>query len=347
MTSAAQPEFEPSGMAALRTAWQNAFCRTSIGLNENFFQLGGDASRAAALFSEISHALGREVSPVLILQAPTIASLYAVLQRPGPFVLPAITPLRSGDNKLPPVLLFHGCGGTVLDLVKLANSVQVPNSVYGFQNPGADGLAEPFERIEDIAEYHCRAIKQQEIKGPYFLIGYSAGGLIALELANRLKELGGKIPLLTMIDSFPPLSVLPRHRVLGVKLRREAHRWAVSARRLLALREHSQGKTANPAGHLLIAGDSMRRFRQAELHALEGYRGRSYNAPIKFIRAKASWTFPLNPRTVWSSFIPDMTIETTPGDHVGLLGAHCGELGRLLSRYIHAELPNLSEADQN
>lgn len=338
MTSAAQPEFELNGMAALRTAWQNTFCRTGIGLNENFFQLGGDASRAAALFSEISHALGREVSPVLILHAPTIASLYAVLQRPRPFVLPAITPLRSGDNKLPPVLLFHGCGGTVLDLAKLAGAIQVPNSVYGFQNPGADGLAEPFERIEDIAEHHCRAIKQQEIKGPYFLIGYSAGGLIALELANRLKELGGKIALLAMIDSFLPLSVLPEYRVLGVKLRREAHRLGASVRRSFDARKHSGEQGEGAAGRRTLVGASTQRYDEADRRALESYRGHSYDGRVRFIRAKASWTFPLDPEKVWSSLIPDLSVESARGDHRGLVTTHCSELAMLVTRYIDEAL---------
>lgn len=335
MTSAAQPGFESKQMEALIGAWKKVFRRSNIGVNDNFFELGGNASLATALFAEISRVLGREISPVMILHAPTIAALHAILQLPTPFVLPAITPLRRADVSVPPVFMFHGCGGTVLDLVKLANSIQVPNSICGLQNPGADGLAKPFERIEDIAEHHFKTIRQQKIQGPYLLIGYSAGGLIALELANRLKRSGDKVPLLVMIDSFLPLSALPHHRVLGVKLRREAHRWGVSVRRSRLARKQSAEQADKAAGGHPVAGEFMLRYDEAECRALESYRGHSYDGLVRFLRAQASWAFPLNPRTVWSSFIPDMTVESTPGDHGGVITTNCSELATLVTGYIH------------
>jgi len=335
MKAAAQPGFESKQMEAMIGAWKKVFRRTGIGINENFFELGGDASLAKALFAEISRVFAREISPVLILQAPTIASLYAVLQRPAPFVLPAITPLKEVDVSFPPALMFHGCGGTVLDLIKLADSIQTPNSIYGFQNPGIDGLAKPLDQIEEIAEYHFEAIKRQKIEGPYLLIGYSAGGLVALEIANRLKQISEKIALLLMIDSFLPLSALPAHRVLGVKLRRQAHRWRVSVSRSSRTSKQSERQADKSAGGQPVAGEFMRRYDEAERRALESYRGHSYDGLVRFIRAQASWAFPLNPRKVWSSFMPNMTVETTRGDHRALITTNCSELATLVTRYIN------------
>lgn len=342
MTSSAQPEFESKQMEALIGVWKRIFRRASIDVNENFFELGGDSSLARALFAEISHAFGREVSPVLILHAPTISSLYTILRHPTPFVLPAMVPLREGDSKFPPVLMFHGCAATVLDLIKLANSIQAPNSIYGFQNPGTDGLAKPFEQIEDIAEHHFQAIKKQKFEGPFFLVGYSAGGLVALELANRLKQSGEKIPLLVMIDSFLPLSALPRHRVLGVKLRREAHRLGVSISRSANAGKHGEERAYDPPGRQPIADESKQRYSEAERQALESYRGNSYDGRVRFIRAKDSWTFPLAPRRVWSSFIADLIVESAPGDHTGLITTNCGQLATLVARYIDEALRRLA-----
>lgn len=341
MTSAVQPGFESRQMEALLGAWKKVFRRASIGVNEDFFELGGDPSLAAALFAEISCTLGRELSPVLILHAPTIASLYAVLQHPTPPAVPAITPLKNSAANFPPTLMFHGCGATVLDLVKLANSIQAPNSIYGVQNPGTDGFAKPFEQIEDIAEYHFEAIKQQKIEGPFFLIGYSAGGLVALELANRLKQSGQKVPLLVMIDSFLPLSALPRHRVLGVKLRREAHRLGVSVRRPTNVRKHSEEQAGEVPGGQPIAGESLRHYHDAERRALESYRGHSYDGSARFIRAEDSWTFPLDPEKVWARLIPGLTVESTPGDHRGLITTNCDELAMLVTRYMDETLRQL------
>jgi thioesterase domain-containing protein len=338
MTSAAQPGFEPNRMELLIGAWKSVFRRTSIDVNENFFKLGGDSSLATALFAEISSALGREISPVLVLHAPTIASLHAVLQSPGPFALPAITPLKEGGSKFPPILMFHGCGGTVLDLTGLAGSIQASSSIYGFQNPGIDGLAKPLDQIEQIAEYHFEAIKRQKIEGPYLLIGYSAGGLVALEIANRLKQISEKIALLVMIDSFLPLSALPAHRVLSVKLRREAHRWRASVSRSSRTSKQSERQADKSADGQPVAREFMRRYDEAERRALESYRGHSYDGLVRFIRAQASWAFPLNPRKVWSFFMPNMTVETTRGDHRGLITTNCSELATLVTRYIDEAL---------
>src|SRR5690348_1836712 len=103
MTSAAQSGFESDPLKVLTDAWKNVFRRASVGVNENFFDLGGDPSLATVLFAEISRVFGREISPVLILHAPTIASLHAILQLPAPFVLPAITPLKGVDARFPAV----------------------------------------------------------------------------------------------------------------------------------------------------------------------------------------------------------------------------------------------------
>ena len=86
----------------------------------------------------------------------------------------------------------------------------------------------------------------------------------------------------------------------------------------------------------------MRRFQEAEHHALETYRGHSYKAPVRFIRASASWTFPLNPRIVWSSLIPDLTVESTSGDHRGLVTTNCDDLATLVTRYIDETLQQLT-----
>src|SRR5690348_9420811 len=343
MTSAAQSGFESDPLKVLTDAWKNVFRRTSVGVNENFFELGGDSSLATVLFTEISCALGREISPVLISHAPTIASLNTLLQYRGPISLPAVTPLRAGDSASPPILMFHGCGATVLDLFRLANSIQAPNSIYGLQDPGTDGFTKPFERIADIAEYHLQAIKQQKIRGPYLLIGYSAGGLVTLEIANRLKKIGDTIALLVMIDSFLPISALPPYRVLGVKARREAHRLAVSVRRstIPGTRGRERMHVATDLQPSRI-GECMRRFQEAERQALENYRGQYYGGRVRFVRAKSSWTFPLDPRKMWASFIPNMTVETSLGDHTGLVSTHYGDLAVRLSRYIAEALCNNS-----
>ena len=63
----------------LTPIWERVLQRSSIGIEDNFFDLGGDSLLSVQLFSEIQQACGRELAPVTIYCAPTIASLAAIL----------------------------------------------------------------------------------------------------------------------------------------------------------------------------------------------------------------------------------------------------------------------------
>ena len=60
---------------ALTSIWQSVLQQSPIGVEDNFFDLGGDSFLAVSLFNEIARVSGRELPPVMIYQAPTIAAL--------------------------------------------------------------------------------------------------------------------------------------------------------------------------------------------------------------------------------------------------------------------------------
>jgi acyl carrier protein len=67
----------------LTPIWERVLQRPSIRQEDNFFDLGGDSLLAVELFSEIERVSGREMAPVTIYCAPTIAALAAVLNEPS------------------------------------------------------------------------------------------------------------------------------------------------------------------------------------------------------------------------------------------------------------------------
>ena len=75
--------------------------------------------------------------------------------------------------------------------------------IYGMQARGIDGVDEPFDRIEDLAQFYLDAIKEIQPHGPYFLIGYSLGGLVTLEMAQRLRHEHEQVALLVVLWSYP------------------------------------------------------------------------------------------------------------------------------------------------
>jgi thioesterase domain-containing protein len=76
---------------------------------------------------------------------------------------------------------------------------------YGIQAPGLVGIVPGHNSIEEMAAYYVDEILtiQPLTSLPYFLGGYSFGGLVAFEMARQLQARGGSVALLALLDSYP------------------------------------------------------------------------------------------------------------------------------------------------
>jgi len=333
---------------SLNPIWQRLLQQSSIGVEDNFFDLGGDSLLAAELFNEISKSFGRTLPPVMIYQAPTIAALAAVLEQPVAPRFPPLVQLKAGTQE-PPVFIAHGMGGNVMDFYQLVRHIDSPHAIHGMQAKGVDGVDEPFERIEDMAQFFLEAIKERQPRGPYLLVGYSLGGLVALEIAQRLSGHGEEVKLLAMLETYPHrryLSLQQRVRLLARVSRHHATtllRLPVSealfyltnpAERLLYVPRDGRGSVRNqPPSHDMFAA-ATERMRYCAYLALTRYRPRFYGGKIKFVRAEISLRFPHNPTAIWRNLADQFEVDTVPGDHHGIITTHFESLAGVLSNYI-------------
>jgi len=314
-----------SWIELLTPIWRRVLQLSSVNINDNFFDLGGDSSLAVQLFSEIAKECGREMPPVTIYQAPTIAALAALLEQPTTPRFPALVLLKPGDAN-PPVFIAHGLGGSVMDFFQPIKLMQTNHPIYGLQTRGIDGVDEPLESIEDMAEFYLDAMRKAQPRGPYLLIGYSLGGLVVLEMAQRLAEAGEKVALLAMIDAYPFLShlSLAQRALLIVRQAR---------RGLRSLTDFKGGASYKPpAGTSLTP--AMQRVRDSAYLALTRYRPRFYPGEIRFVRAEIISGFPSNAKAVWANLAKQIEVETVPGDHLGVIATHFDKLASVLSRYL-------------
>lgn len=203
--------------------WQRVLKRSSVSVEEDFFEVGGNPLLARELFTDISRTYGHEISPLMICQGPTILALAALLERPTPLQLSPLVLLKPGSDK-PPVFITHGIGGSMLDFFHMARQVQTPHPLYGLQEKGLDGVGEPLRSVADMAECNLEAIRQVQTHGPYYFIGYSLGGLVMLEMAQRLRVRGEQIALLAMLDSYPHVRYLSPGQRFRLLARRAKHR---------------------------------------------------------------------------------------------------------------------------
>lgn len=318
-----------STLETLQQIWQRIFQNSPIGIDEDFFELGGDAWLAADLLSEINAQLSADLPATILCKAPTVGAIASAIEHPqprGPAVL-----LKQVRAHSAPIFMLHGVASSVVDLVPLVRRMQVDLPIYGLEAKGNDGHEAPLDRIEDIAQSFLATIREIQPYGPYFLVGYSLGGLIALEIAQQIKTKSEEIGLVVMVDSYPDrrfLSFAPYARLmLQVAKNRVTGRKNTSSVWKRPIVQDGDGRRNS-----LI--QALQRTRDANYRALHTYRPRFYEGEVKFVRAAIPTHFSADPGPVWSPLIRRLEIDTVPGEHVTMLRAHVGPLASVLDKYV-------------
>lgn len=205
---------------------------------ENFFDAGMDSMKSLRLVSLARKAgLGLSIADVFVHQS--VAALAASLRpeaRPSPAPEPAapapapesmrssargmadaiaeadaighvehFTPLLTiqPDGDRPPLFCVHSGVGLSLSYLTLVPYLHPDQPVYALQSPTVvDGAPLP-ESMEENAATYVRLIKEVRPQGPYHLLGWSFGGLLAYEMAVQFRAAGDEVGVLTVMDSFP------------------------------------------------------------------------------------------------------------------------------------------------
>ncbi|HZW05324.1 MAG TPA: alpha/beta fold hydrolase [Candidatus Nitrosotalea sp.] len=326
----------PATIEALTSIWRSTLKRQAVGVNDDFFDLGGDRWLARKLFAEVAAICGPSLPPTAICEAPTIAALSVLISQ-APFSPSPLALLKPGTGGTP-VFLTHGIGGSVIDLVPLARRIKVDAPIYGMEARGNDGAQEPFEHIEEMAQFYLDAVQRLQPAGPYFLVGYSLGGLVALEMAQRLSAGGERVGLLAMLDSYPhPSHLSPEQRLrLSVRKvgRRAASVWKSPPHRDAAPKTPPQANGAPPSPETLSAAAAVIRAMESADLAWARYKPQFYRGKINFIRAAEVTHFPEDAAAVWTKLASEIQLETVPGHHGSVLNAHVEDLATVVSRCL-------------
>ncbi len=197
-----------------------------VGIDQDFFLLGGNSLLAARLISRVRSALGAKLTIRDLFEAPTIADLAVRLDNRGEDEsFNTLVPMRQGGDR-PAIFCLHPSGGIAWMYIGLAPYLDPAYPIYGLQAQGIVKPAELPETIEAMASGYVRHIQEAQPSGPYFLVGWSFGGALAHEVAVQLQEQGEDVALLAILDTFPPSGaeeVLDEQRVLREFLGRLGH----------------------------------------------------------------------------------------------------------------------------
>ncbi|WP_231387124.1 non-ribosomal peptide synthetase [Nocardia sp. BMG111209] len=192
-----------------------------VGLDDDFFDLGGDSLLGVELSAELVAATGKAVTVRWLYTAPTVAALAERIATDDGTVdddaLGVVLTLRPGGAK-PPLFCVHSAVPLAWCYTGLARYIS-DRPVYGLQALTLSGEPRSDASIDDLAEGYVTEILRVQPHGPYNLLGWSLGGQIAHAVAVRLRQRGLPVRVLAMLDSvvFPddmPPPPVPRMRDL-------------------------------------------------------------------------------------------------------------------------------------
>uniref|UniRef100_UPI000AD06E8E non-ribosomal peptide synthetase n=1 Tax=Peterkaempfera griseoplana TaxID=66896 RepID=UPI000AD06E8E len=174
----------------------------SVGVHDDFFALGGHSLLAVRLVERLRER-GVSVAVRDLFAAPTVTELMKRMSLSSVRdALDVLLPIRTQGSR-PPFFCIHPAGGLSWCYMPLARYVPEDVPLYGLQDRGLDGTTEPDHSVGEMAAGYVEQIRAVQPTGPYHLLGWSFGAVVAHEMALQLRAAGEEVGALVIMDQYP------------------------------------------------------------------------------------------------------------------------------------------------
>jgi thioesterase domain-containing protein/acyl carrier protein len=335
----------------LAKIWSEVLNVETVGVHDDFFDLGGHSMIATRMMYRIEQVFRRKIPLAALFESPTVEHLGKLLRDQTETQFSSLVQIHAGAETRAPIFFAHPSGGNILCYAELARHMGTDQPIYGLQAQGLDKERTPHTTIEEMAAYYVSMLRTAQPEGPYILGGWSMGGIVAFEMAQQLKQQGQEVAKLALIDVLAPATGTLRS--LSQPLQKAWSRFdKEAASRLIihfaqdiglnltnisawrdqleALKPDDQlAWVISEAKRYLILpadmseADSRHLFEvfRTNVHARQNYIGSTLHTRARlFIAEERFLKSTENPTTGWAKLIPNgLDYEAVPGDHYTMI----------------------------
>ncbi len=262
---------------------------------------------------------------------------------------PACVLMKPGNHE-PPLFMVPGAPGSILQLGGVATALPAAMPIYAIKPRGLEDGEAPYDTLAEMAAYAVEAMRRIRPNGPYYLAGYSAGGLVALEMARQLSAAGLVVPLVVLLDTYPGWRFWPLryHADAALRRARKAASLVGGGSPWQAIREFGggirgfarqigvSGRQEQPLPPAEGWSAASRRVHLATFAACEAYRPPRYAGRAAFIQpTELDNAAPREPSDLWRTYLSNVEGYVVPTSHIGLVetaaDATASQIGKCLA----------------
>jgi oxalate---CoA ligase len=332
--------------------WQRLLGRTDIGIDDDFFEIGGDSLQATEMLLELEEMTSHRMTPSDVRAQLTIRQLCEIFASAAAAKHEVLTKAKSGQGV--PLFLCHGdfCGWGFYGF-RLARLLQGDGPVYLLHSvlDSATGI----ETIEEMVRRYLPQIEAAAPSGTIRLAGYCHGGLAAIETARQLERAGRTVDKVVLIDTFS-INARPLMRLIapfvsfagrlvpggfGRRLRRSA---MPTLWRLVSHILAGDRTITRRVSRTILTGtrywDTSRRT--TYYRAMSKYVPRRIGAEMICLLSEEYSTKKDYDAGPWRHLAQSVRPDHIPGDHHTCISRHIGELAACINRMT---IPDIQPAD--
>lgn len=192
----------------LATLWEELLSVEQVGINDNFFELGGHSLKVTIFAEKVREYFKVNLPINEVFTKPTIKELAKCIESAEKIITEEqaenFVLIKKGQSSDKNIYFIHAGDGGVEAYMELSNMLNGDYNYWGIKCDEFEHFAPINISAQEVASEYINKLLLVQPKGPYYIAGWSVGGVIAFEMVLQLERMGKEVALFTVIDSYAP-----------------------------------------------------------------------------------------------------------------------------------------------